>query len=521
MPASFKPVVLMVLDGWGESRETKGNVILNANNLSTFIELDQYYPKTLLQASGISVGLPWLQYGNSEVGHQTLGTGQVTFQDLPRITNSIKNGSFFQNENILALIQQVKTNNSNLHLMGLCSDGGVHAHIDHMLAFLDVAKTNGVGNRTFIHAITDGRDTSPTSSKNYIKKILETKTGQIATLAGRFYTMDRNNNWDRVKKGYDAMFLGKGIQEKDPLTAINNQYSKSLTDEHIEPVVIVDNAGNPIGKIKQNDVMLFINYRKDRAKQITQAAIDPNFKHFPIIDPQSFKFATMIKYDNDFNCDVLFPPQEIKTKLSQIISQQGLRQLKIAETEKYAHVTYFFNGGDEKPYEKEDQILVPSKNVKGYDEVPAMSAPEVTERLLGEIDKKAHDFILVNFANPDMVGHTGEYEAGIQAIDTVNQYVKEVIIKVLENNGCLIITADHGNCEEMVNLKTGEKDTQHSNNPVPCWIVTPQNRRSVALTNKPRMGVQGMLVDVAPTVLSLLGLPTTGMVGMDLRRIAR
>ncbi|MBD3300170.1 MAG: 2,3-bisphosphoglycerate-independent phosphoglycerate mutase [Candidatus Moranbacteria bacterium] len=517
--ALYKPVVLMILDGWGESKETQGNAILNANATSTFDELDQYYPKTLLQASGISVGLPWLQYGNSEVGHQTIGTGQVTFQDLPRITNSIKNGSFFQNETINNAIEKVKQNKSKLHLLGLTSDGGVHAHIDHLLAFLEMSKTAGISDRTFMHIITDGRDAPPSSATEYLDRVLQAQTGRIASIAGRYFTMDRNNNWDRIEKGYKALF-GQGTPETDPLTAVKNQYNRSITDEYIEPVTIVDGSNNPIGAIGENDVVIFYNYRKDRAKQISQAFLNPNFDKFQTLKPPSVQFISMIQYDPDFQCEIAFPPQEIKTRISEIISSQGLKQLKIAETEKYAHVTYFFNGGEETPYANEDQILVPSKN-SAYDQIPEMSAKEVTHKLLEEIEKQTHDFILVNFANPDMVGHTGTYEAGIKAIENLNLYVKEVIMRVLDYGGCLLITADHGNVEEMINLKTGERDTQHSNNPVPCWFVTPDNRRPVPLRGRPELGVQGMLVDVAPTILNLLEINSTGMIGMDLRRIIR
>ncbi|MBD3238928.1 MAG: 2,3-bisphosphoglycerate-independent phosphoglycerate mutase [Candidatus Moranbacteria bacterium] len=514
-----KPVVLVVLDGWGTTRESRGNAILNART-PTFAELDQYYPKTFLQASGISVGLPWMQYGNSEVGHQTLGTGQVIFQDLPRISNAIKNGEFFNNQNILRLLQQVKANNTKLHFMGLVSDGGVHSHIDHLLAFLEMAKSEGVGNQTFIHAITDGRDTAPTSAQQYLKKVIGTGIGQIASIIGRYYTMDRNKNYDRIKKGYDAMVLGQGQAEKDPIEAINNQHARNLTDEYIEPIVIHAN-NQPVGLIQEQDTVIFFNYRKDRAKQITRAFIDPRFNEFPVEKTQNIRFVSMVPYDDDFNCPVAFPPQEVSYRVSEIISAGNLKQLKIAETEKYAHVTYFFNGGEEKPYRNEDQILVPSKNASSYDTVPEMSSREITRGVAREIDKNLYNFILINFANPDMVGHTGNYQAGLKAVEHLNDCLKEVIIKVLESDGCLLITSDHGNVEEMINLKTGEPDTQHSNNPVPCWFVTPDNRRSQPLTSQTNIEIQGMLVDVAPTILALLGLQSTGMVGMDLRKIMR
>ncbi|MBD3244442.1 MAG: 2,3-bisphosphoglycerate-independent phosphoglycerate mutase [Candidatus Moranbacteria bacterium] len=519
MTNSQKPVVLVVLDGWGNSSQPQGNAILNAR-IPTFLELDKFYPKTFLQASGISVGLPWMQYGNSEVGHQALGTGQVVFQDLPRISNSIKNGEFFKNPNVIESMKKVKKNKTKFHLMGLASNGGVHSHIDHLLAFLEMAKSNGISSQTFIHAFTDGRDTSPSKAPEFVKKIIDTKTGQIATLGGRYYGMDRNKNWDRIKKSFDAMVLGEGIKEKNPIEAIKNQYDRNKTDEHLEPVVIVDSKGEAVGKIEQGDTLLFFNFRKDRAKQIAGVFCDPKFNEFQPKAPQ-VEFISMVSYDDDFESKVAFPPQKISSRVSEIISSNGLKQLKIAETEKYAHVTYFFNGGEEKPYQNEDQILVPSKNAPSYADVPEMSAKEITRKLLPEIDKQIYDFILINYANPDMVGHTGEYNAGIKAVETVSEHLKELIIKVLENDGSLLITADHGNVEEMVNLKTGEKDTQHSNNPVPCWLVTPNNRRSNPIDNSGNIGIQGMLVDVAPTILSLLGISYPGLVGMDLRKIMK
>jgi len=497
----FRPVVLVILDGWGHWDEKEGNAILNAK-LSTFEILDNYYPKIFLQASGLAVGLPWMQPGNSEVGHQILGTGQIIYQYLPRIFNSIRNGSLFKNEILLNVIRQTKINKTKLHFFGLISDGGVHSHTDHLAVLLEIVKKEGVpSEQVFIHGITDGRDAPAKSAKKYLNKILNQNFGKFASISGRYYAMDRNKNWDRTEKAFQAMTQGIGVPETDLLEAIEKQYQKKNTDEFIEPIVFVGSDKKPIGLIEENDIVVFFNFRKDRARQITRAFTDSNFSKFKsTARPKGIRFVSMAPYGKKIKTEVMFKPQKITSRLSEILSKKGYKQLKIAETEKYAHVTYFFNGGIEKPFEGEDQMLIPSKNNRSYAE------DEITEELIKRIGRSNYDFIVVNYANPDMVGHTGDLKAGIKAVETVNKYLRHTIEAVLGVRGCLLITADHGNVEEMINLKTKKPDTQHSNNPVPLWFVTPDNykkRKTKELVDKK---AQGILTDIPPTILDIFGI---------------
>ncbi|MEA2006599.1 MAG: 2,3-bisphosphoglycerate-independent phosphoglycerate mutase [Patescibacteria group bacterium] len=505
-----KPITLVVLDGWGQWNQKQGNAIAQAS-LPTIDKLDKYYPKLLLQASGMSVGLPWGVFGNSEVGHQTMGSGQIIYQYNPIITASIENGTFFQNEILLNAMEHVKKNKSSLHLMGLVSDGGVHSHIDHLTALIEIAAEQKV-KHFYLHIITDGRDTAPKDAKKFVEEIIEKLSkidgGKIATIAGRYYTMDRSNNWDRIQKSFNAMVDGQGIEERDPIEAIDRQYDRELTDEYIEPIVMVGTDGKPTGKIKDNDAIIFFNFRKDRARQISRAFTSNGIEGLDQDSlPKDLKFVCFTKYENDLQADIVFPPQKITTRLGEIISKAGKTQLRIAETEKYAHVTYFFNGGVEKPYQGEDRIVVLSKNVSSYADVPEMSAQEVTDKLTEAIDNNEYDFVLVNYANPDMVGHTGNFDAGVKAVEFVDGCLDKLIKTVLKKNGCLLITADHGNVEEMVNLRTGEKDTEHSINPVPCWFITAENHRERARSKDPKTNIEGMLVDIAPTILQLMNLP--------------
>jgi 2,3-bisphosphoglycerate-independent phosphoglycerate mutase len=515
---SYKPVILAILDGWGETQETKGNAIAQAT-LPNIDILNKYYPKTLLQASGISVGLPWGESGNSEVGHQSLGTGQIIYQNLPRIILSIEDGSFFENQILKKTMTYVNKNKSRLHLLGLVSDGAVHAHIDHLFALMEMAKDNKVS-EVFIHAITDGRDTNPQSGIKFINALQEKctslKTGTLASITGRFYTMDRNNNWDRIKKGFDAMVSGIGVKTSDPIAALKEQYAKEIFDEYIEPVVIVDKKNQPVGNIQDGDAVIFFNYREDRARQITKAFTIPNFSDFSVKNrPDNLLFCTFIEYEENLPVEIVFPPQRINTCLSRLLSEHGKKQLRIAETEKYAHVTYFFNGGKEKPYPGEEHILIQSKNVSSYDQIPEMSAEEITDRLIKEIEKDEYDFILVNYANPDMVGHTGNLEASIKAVEKVDECLARLIPLVLKKNGCMLITADHGNVEEVINLRTGEKDTEHSSNPVPCWFITPDNHREEPLAEAAIIDTNGILCDITSTILELFKIPKAPQMECD------
>ena len=519
--AQYKPITLVVLDGWGESKDSRGNPVLHAK-LPTIEYLNQNYPRINLQASGIAVGLPWLQYGNSEVGHQVMGTGQITFQSLPRISSSIGDGSFFKNEVLLQTFKHVKENKSKLHLMGLVSDGGVHSHIDHLFALMELSRWEGLSNQTFIHAFTDGRDTPTHSGEEFLTRVQAATGGNIATVMGRFYAMDRNNNWDRIQLAYDAMVNGKGIQATNPLTAIRDQYNEDSGDEYIKPIVVTHANGQPKALIQDNDAIIFFNYRPDRARQLTKSFVLKDFKEFPVKKFNNLDFTAFGEYEKGLPIKLAFPPQEITERLSRILADHNLSQLKIAETEKYAHVTYFFNGGIEKPFPQEDQVLIPSKNVQNYAELPEMSAYEVTKTLLDTLKQKDYDFILLNFANPDMVGHTGDFDAGVRALEVVDECLKKVIKAILAKKGCLLITADHGNVEHMINLKTGEIDTEHSNEPVPCWLVTPDNKGSRGEQCPLGTTPQGMLLDVPATILDLFEIKKSPkMLGMSLLKILK
>lgn len=504
----YKPVVLVILDGWGESKNRAGNAILGAS-LPTIDKLDKYYPKILLQASGLSVGLPWGIEGNSEVGHQSIGSGQIIYQNFPRITLAIEDDSFFSNKSFLEAIDWTKKNNSSLHLFGLLSDGSVHSHIDHLFALMDLAKEKKVKN-LLIHVVTDGRDVAPKSAGNFIeqlkRKIRAIKLGKIATIAGRYYSMDRNDNYDRIQKSFEAMVLGKGLLEKNPQEAIKKQYKEGVNDEHLKPIVMIDEKNNkPVGTIKNNDAVIFFNFRKDRARLITESFVVPSFNKFDssLERPKNLKFVTMTNYEKNLPVLVAFPPQKVENCLGKLLSENKKNQLRIAETEKYAHVTYFFNVGKEKPFSREDRILIPSKNLESYADIPEMSAKEITEKLIKVVKSEKYDFILVNYANPDMVGHTGNLQAGIKAVEHTDSCLAKIIPPILEKKGALLITADHGNVEEMLNMKTGEKDTEHSTNPVPCWFVTADNH-SRDLNNAQSVEIKEMLCDLAPTILELL-----------------
>jgi 2,3-bisphosphoglycerate-independent phosphoglycerate mutase len=503
------PVVLCILDGWGETTEKRGNAILKAKK-PTIDKLDKFYPKIYLQASGIAVGLPWGVVGNSEVGHQSMGTGQIIYQNLPIINTSIQDGSFFDNEVLLEIIDYAKKNKAKIHLFGLVSDGGVHSHIEHLFALLELMQRSEFKN-VFIHAVTDGRDTAPQSAKIFlndlIQKIDETKTGEIATISGRYYAMDRSQNWERLEKAYQAMVYGKGIEENDPIKAIENQYKKDTTDEFLEPVVIKGSNNEYSAKVEEGDVFLCFNYRKDRSKQIARVFADKKFNEFEEAKPvKNVKMVCFTEYQKDLNCEVIFPAQEIFSRVGEEIEKAGLSQLRIAETEKFAHVTYFFDGGLITDYKNETKIHIPSKKTDSYAKIPEMSAREVTDKIIEILEKKEKpDFILVNYANPDMVGHTGDLEAGIKAVEFTDKCLEKLIEKILILNGTIIVTADHGNVEEMVNLSTGERDTEHSNNPVPCWLVKKNNHcEKEKEVSEDNFEIGGFLSDLAPTVLDLL-----------------
>ena len=450
---SKKPVMLMILDGFGIAAKSKGNAVSIAKK-PNIDKLLKEYPHTELQASGMAVGLPEGQMGNSEVGHLNIGAGRIVYQELTRITKSIEDGDFFKNEALLKAMKNAKENNSALHIMGLLSDGGVHSHINHLKGLLEFAKKEGL-TKVYVHAFMDGRDVPPSSGLDYILKtenmMKEIGVGKIATVSGRYYAMDRDNRWERVELAYNALVLGKGNTATSAVEAIENSYKDQKTDEFVVPCVLLEN-GKPTATISNNDSVIFFNFRPDRAREITRAVNDQDFTGFKR-DNLNLVFVTMTQYDKTLEgVNVAFKPQTLVNTLGEYVSSKGLKQLRIAETEKYAHVTFFFNGGVETKYLNEDRILVNSpKEVKTYDLKPEMSAYEVKNKLINEINKNYYDLIILNFANPDMVGHTGNLEATIKAIEAVDDCMKDVLEAILENDYTMIVTADHGNSECMIN----------------------------------------------------------------------
>lgn len=488
-------VLLIILDGLGAAPKNKGNAVTIADpqNLSTLWNI---YPHTYLLASGEAVGLPKNIRGNSEVGHLNLGAGNVVAQTLPRINNAIKRGLLYSNDTLRAAIAHATQYKSNIHLIGLLSDGSTHSHIDHFKAILDVLAKSNLENNVFIHAFTDGRDTPPTAALTYLNDIdkycIQKGIGKIGTIIGRYYAMDRNTQWDRTQKAYYLLTQNIGQRYKSCAEAIDASYANGVTDEFIEPIVINDS------KVQPNDVVIMVNFRPDRALQLSQAFADPKFQGFQRDIVPNLMYVGMVEYSKGFPSSVIFPKQYVNLPLGKVIDSVGLRQLRIAETEKFPHVTYFFNGGASVIYSNEDQIAIPSPHVATYDLKPEMSALEVLNVLEQRIKSKSYDFMLVNFANTDMVGHTGVLSAGVKAVQTVDYCVHELVNLFLSQGGAVIITADHGNVEEMINLETGEIDTEHSLNPVPCIVIGAEAGN--------RFLPYGALKDVAPTVLDIMGI---------------
>ena len=509
-----KPVVLIIMDGWGISQDYSGNAVTQAKT-PAIDKLIAEYPSTTLRASGESVGLPWGEKGNSEVGHLSLGLGRIIYQDLPRINKEISEGGFYRNKVLLKAIQHVKKNNSKLHLLGLVSDGCVHATIDHLYALLLLAKKYNLEN-VYLHAILDGRDTALNSGRNFISSVersmADNKIGQIATVSGRFYTMDRNNNWDRTAKAYLAMTEGRGNKSENAVSAIEQSYKKKIYDEEFVPTVIYKD-GEPVAKIGDNDAVIFFNFRSERARQTTKAFISPDLDKFA--RPKFLKnllFVGFTEYEKGLPMEIAFSPEEIVNTLGEVIADADLKQLRIAETEKYAHVTYFFNGGRETKSAGEDHVLVPSPAVSSYDQKPEMSALEVAKKVVDAVNKDQYNFILVNFANPDMVGHTGNLKATIKAVETIDSCVEKIVSSVLAKDGLALITADHGNAEQMYNMQTGQIDKEHTTNPVP-FILVGKNYAgrnigwpSVAGGDLSVIQPRGILSDIAPTIIKILNL---------------
>ena len=494
---SKKLTMLMILDGFGENPNNEGNAV-NLAKKPNIDKLRKICPVSHIDASGAAVGLPDGQMGNSEVGHTNIGAGRIVYQKLTKITKSIEDGDFFSIPEFTEAIENVKKNNSKLHIMGLLSDGGVHSHQRHLYGLLELAKRKGLDNNVFIHAFMDGRDTLPASGEGYIQelqeKMQEKGVGKIATIAGRYYAMDRDKRWDRVEKAYNAIVRGEGVLAKDPIQAIEESYQKEVFDEFVVPTVITDANDKPLAKVENGDSVIFFNFRPDRARQLTRAIVDDKFDGFKT-DKLDIDFVCMTEYDDTMpNVKVAFKSEELVNTFGEVVSKLGKKQLRIAETEKYAHVTFFFNGGREEPYPGEDRILVNSPKVATYDLQPEMSAYEVTEKVVEAINSKKYDSIILNFANTDMVGHTGNIDAAIKAVEAVDKCVGEIVEAVQKQNGVLLITADHGNAEQMIDYKTGEPLTSHTTNLVPLILVGMEN---VELKD-------GRLCDLAPTMLDIM-----------------
>ncbi|MFZ5366385.1 MAG: 2,3-bisphosphoglycerate-independent phosphoglycerate mutase [Patescibacteria group bacterium] len=523
----IKPLVLIILDGWGMAPAGPGNAVTLAK-VPNFTSFWTSFPHTTLQASGEAVGLPHSEKGNSETGHLNLGAGRIVYQDLPRINMAIADGSFFKNQAFLEAAEHVKRNNSNFHLMGLVGQGGVHSNLEHLFALLRFAKEQNLKN-VFLHLFTDGRDSPPTSAINYLDqieaKIKEIEVGKIATLIGRFYAMDRDNHWERTEAAYRALTEGKGEITQNPKKAIMESYNGNKSDEFIKPIIIRGTL-----RISENDAVIFFNFRVDRPRQLTKAFVISDFEKLVgqkiTFDPYTEKyykktyieervasifkrgakienlfFVTMTEYEKGLPVKIAFPPTMVSLPLGRILAEKGVRQLKVTETEKERFVTYYFNGQQEQPFPEEERIIIPSQNVPTYDLKPEMSAPEITRVLIKKLLVNSYDFILVNFANPDMVGHTGNLQAGIRACEVVDSCLGKIVSTVKNLGGVAIICADHGNVEEMINLETGEVDTEHSKNPVPFILVSKE------FLGKVKVLPSGILADVAPTILSLFGFP--------------
>ena len=493
-----KPIMLMILDGFGLNENEKGNAIKLANT-PNIDKLMKTWPTTQIHTSGLSVGLPEGQMGNSEVGHTNIGAGRIVYQDLTRITKSIEDGDFFSIKEFVQAIENCQKYHSKLHIMGLLSDGGVHSHIRHLYALLELAKRKDFED-VYVHCFLDGRDTPPASGEGYLlkleEKMKEKGVGKIASISGRFYSMDRDKRWERVQKSYDALVYGEGEKATSAISAIESSYQKEVFDEFVEPTVICNNE-EPIATIENHDSVIFFNFRPDRARELTRSLVDPEFDGFET-KTLDLDYVCFTQYDETIpNVEIAFKPESLKNTFGEYVSKQGLTQLRIAETEKYAHVTFFFNGGEEKQYKGEDRILIPSPKVQTYDLKPEMSAYEVTKKVVEAVQSDKYDTIILNYANPDMVGHTGNLEATIKAIEAIDECVQKVVDAVEEKNGMIIMTADHGNAEQMIDYKTGEPHTAHTTNPVPLVLI---GAEGIKLK-------EGKLADLAPTMLELMELP--------------
>lgn len=532
-----RPVMLLILDGWGLSPEREANAVQLART-PNFDRLYENFPHTCLIASGEDVGLPTGIMGNSEVGHLNIGAGRIVWQDSSLIDRSISDGTFFENENLRTAMRHARERGTRLHLIGLVSNGSVHSSQGHYEALLEMAAREGLsGDEVLVHAFTDGRDVAPKSAKEHLGRLLgkmvSTGVGAIASVIGRYYAMDRDHRWNRTRRAYELLTEGKGHVANGAIEAIDLAYARGETDEFIEETVILDPSGNPRPRIQNEDSVIFFNYRSDRGRQLTRAFIEPDFDADVSVEEDENRddearskwkrrvvpkvlWTTMARYANDIDCPIAFEPRPQRNGIGEVVAQHGLAQLRAAETEKYPHVTYFFSGGIEEEWPREERILAASPQVPTYDLQPEMSAPELTERVCAAIRSEKFDFIVTNFANPDMVGHTGVLQAAIAAVEATDNGLGKIVEAIDEVGGALLVIADHGNCEQMLDLETGEPHTAHTTNPVPC-ILYGKGFENVQLRQN-QNGIGGRLADVAPTLLGLLGLPQPAeMSGIDLR----
>ena len=510
MHGTKRPLVLTILDGWGFSPATEGNAIAAARK-PTYDSLLREYPNTLIRTSGKAVGLPDGQMGNSEVGHLNIGAGRIIYMDVTRIDQMISSGEFFRNPVLLGSMRHGRAH--RLHLMGLCSDGGVHSLLTHLYALLKLAKQEGV-QQVFVHCFMDGRDTPPESGAGYIeqlqKEMRQIDAGEIASVSGRYYAMDRDKRWDRIERAFGAMVLGKGEKSTDPVAAVKKSYERGITDEFIEPITIVEERNQPVGLIRDGDACIFFHFRADRGREMTMALTDNTLeKPSRSIAPKNLHFTTMTEYDSTFKLPFVLPREHPNNILADVMAQLNWKNLRVAETEKYAHVTYFFNGGNEKPYAGESRELVPSPKVATYDLKPEMSAPGITDAVVKAIEQGGFDVIVMNYANADMVGHSGKMAPTVQAVEVVDACLGQLYAALRRAGGSWIITADHGNAETMIDPVTKGPHTYHTTNPVP-FILVDETQRIL------RQG--GALQDISPTVLGFLGeKQPKEMTGRDLR----
>ena len=502
MPAP-KPLVLVVLDGWGLRKEREANAIAIAGTPS-MDALANEFPHTALKTSGLAVGLPDGQMGNSEVGHTNLGAGRIVYQDLVRINRAVEDGSFFQNPVLQEAVKRARQESGAIHFMGLFSDGGVHSHVEHLHALLELARREGVP-RAFVHAFLDGRDVPPKSGLEFMrafeKRLAGTGYGKVATVMGRFWAMDRDKRWDRVEQAWAAIVRGEGHKAASGVAAIEEAYAREETDEFVKPTVVVNGGAEPRARLRDGDAIVFFNFRADRSREITRAFAQEGFREFETSPrPRLSYYACMTEYDQTFGLPVAYGPDQPTQIFPEMVANAGIAQLRCAETEKYAHVTFFFNGGREVQFDKEERILVPSpRDVKTYDLKPEMSAREVTDKLVAAIDSRRYGFIVANFANADMVGHSGKLEAAVKAVKVVDECVGRLWAAAKKAGMALIVTADHGNAEMMVDPQTGEPHTAHTLGPVPFILASPEHRGA-------KLRAEGVLADVAPTAMQIMGL---------------